>query len=92
MVNITKAEGKPKCYFDPRYVLIKNHKPPFNKLSFAKVDGVYVSGYFQDMRKKVLHHGDSLNDDDFNEIVSKVNFDYQIQFTEEEVRRFNEFN
>ncbi|WNY29297.1 hypothetical protein MmiEs2_15230 [Methanimicrococcus stummii] len=92
MVNVTKAEGKPRCYFNQKYVLIKNHKPPFNKLSFAKVDGVYISDYFPDLRKKVLHRGKTLNDGDFKEIISKIDYDRKIMFTEEEIRLFNDFN
>ena len=92
MINVTKAEGKPKCYFDSKYVLIKNHKPPFNKLSFAKVDGIYESEYFLDLQKKLLHGGDLLNDNDFEEIHLKINYGNRIGFTEEDIRQFNNFN
>jgi|GEM_PF-3334931 len=92
MINITKAEGKPKCYFDSKYVLIKKHKPPFNKLSFAKIDGIYISDYFEDLQKKQLHDGNPLNEKEFKEIIVKINYKKQIRFKEEEIRRFNEFN
>ncbi|MDV0444754.1 hypothetical protein MmiAt1_02910 [Methanimicrococcus sp. At1] len=92
LLNVASDEGdKKRLMFDDRYVSIYPFKPPFNRLSFARVDSVYFIEYFQELESAVLHEGGLLDEGQFKKIINQISQTSHVRFTKSDLLSCNNF-
>ena len=91
-VTVTSEKLKKKCVphlFKAGYYPLVRHHPPFQKPSLVKLTDYYVIEKFQELDDYLMHNGECLNENDFGEVLKKVEGRYYEQFSKEQIIECN---
>jgi hypothetical protein len=73
VLNISSIAGKAHKLLFASNEIINNHNPPFREPSFVKLDALYELEYFQELNLSILNHGNILDPNELNRILTKFN-------------------